>query len=498
MDAVNVPEGAASIRVPGKLLSVRMSWPLIIGAAVFVMLIQQPALLNDPDIYWHIRVGEWILANGTIPRIDYFSHTMFGAPWHAHEWLAELLFAAAYAKGGWAAVVMSVSAALAVALAVLCRYLLRFWEPIYALGATALAGCLLAPHLVARPHVLVMPLLIMWGIGLIEAHDERRLPNLKLLALVPLWANLHGSFIFAILLVPVFAAGAVIGAKGNRGQAMRWSAFLAACVGAAMLTPFGADGLAFAFKLNDMSFMLSQVGEWRSPDFQKPQPLELAMLVTAAAILARGLRLSWLRILLLLGLLHLALKHSRHADLLAVLGPVLLARPIGEQWFDQGVQQAGASLLDKWFHRLALPASPAAIGMIIAVLAAVSLMAVLSDALRPRAAFAPEKALHALHASTVTGRGLNQYEFGGFLIFSGVPTFIDGRVDLFGDRFLTTYINSLNLTGRGDSLTDLLTQHDIQWTLLAPGLPAVRLLDELPGWRRLYSDRIAVLHIRLP
>ena len=45
-------------------------------------------------------------------------------------------------------------------------------------------------------------------------------------------------------------------------------------------------------------------------------------------LLTRRLRLSFLRIALLLGLLHLALKHVRHGDLLALLAPLILARPI--------------------------------------------------------------------------------------------------------------------------------------------------------------------------
>jgi hypothetical protein len=488
---------AASFTSPAPFLAVRFSWPLLIGAAIFALLIQNPRLLHDPDTYWHLKVGEWILANGAIPQIDYFSHTMKGAPWHPHEWLGELLFALAYAKGGWTALVVCVSAAFASALAVLSRYLLRFLEPIYVLGAVALAYSLLAPHLLARPHVLMMPLLVLWGIGLMNAHDEERSPSLSLLPAMTVWANLHGSFVFGLLLVAAFTVGAIVPAKGHRWEvARRWSVFLAACTGAAMVTPFGPQGLTYAFTVSDMSFALSTINEWRSPNFQKLQPLELCLLVVAAAVLARGLRLSLLRIVLLLGLLHLALKHLRHADLLALLAPVLLARPIGEQWFSASAQNAATSALDNWLRRLARPASVAGVGLTVLLLAVASWTAVRSDSLHPPAKFAPQGALNALQASGMSGSGLNGYDFGGFLIFSGIPTFIDGRADLFGDRFLRTYVYSLNLNGEGGGLTELIKQHDIQWTMLPPGLPAVQFLDHLPGWQRLYSDPVAVVHIR--
>jgi hypothetical protein len=478
-------------------MGLRISWPLLVGAAAFLFLVQQPDLLNDPDVFWHIKVGEWILLNGAIPRVDYFSHTMLGAPWHPHEWLAQLILALAYEKGGWAGVVICASAAVAGALALLTRYLLRFWEPIYVLGAMALSFSLMAAHVVARPHVFMMPLLVVWGMSLVNAHDEERLPTLGLLPVMLLWANLHGSFVFGLLLAAAFAAGAVIPAKGHRVKlAFRWGAFLAACAGAAMLTPAGLKGLLYAFEVSDMSFALSVINEWKSPNFQKLQPLELSLMVVAAAVLSRGLKLSWLRIALLLTLLHLALKHLRHADLLALLAPVLLARPVAEQWLNVSAHKPAASALDAWGRRLALPASAAGVALTIVVLVGVSWNASRSDVLRPSAHFAPHAALNALQANGIPGAGLNGYDFGGYLIFSGIPTFIDGRADLFGDRFLRRYVNALTLNGADDRLTELIKQHDIQWTLLPSGLPAVNLLDELPGWQRLHSDPVAVVHIR--
>ena len=490
-------DAIARMRVLHILAGLRVSWPLIVGAAAFLFLIHEPAVLNDPDVFWHIKVGEWILANGAIPRVDYFSHTMSGAGWHPHEWLAQIVLAVAYGQGGWAGVVICASAAVAAALALLTKYLLRFWEPIYVLGAVVLSFGLIAAHVVARPHVFIMPLLVVWGISLMKAHDEERLPTLALIPAMVLWANLHGSFVFGLLLAAAFAAGAIISAKKHQLTiAFRWSAFLVACGAAAMLAPFGPKGLLYAFEVSDMRFANSVIREWRSPNFQILQPLELSLMVVAAAVLSRGLKLSWLRIVLLLTLLHLALKHLRHADLLALLAPVILARPVAEQWLNVSIHKPAASALDAWGRRAALPASAAGIALTLAVLLGASWNTGRSDLLRPPGHFAPQAALNALQANGIPGRGLNGYDFGGYLIFSGIPTFIDGRADLFGDAFLRRYVNALTLNGADGGLTDLIKQHDIQWTLLPAGLPAVNLLDQLPGWQRLHSDPVAVVHVR--
>ena len=88
---------------------------------------------------------------------------------------------------------------------------------------------------------------------------------------------------------------------------------------------------------------------------------------------------------------------------------------------------------------------------------------------------------------------LNAYDFGGYLIFSGVKVFVDGRTDMYGDEFLTNY--DLMMSPDRKALMDNLARWHIAWSILPPG-PAAQMMDSLPGWQRLYSDGIAVVHIR--
>ncbi|TMJ60070.1 MAG: hypothetical protein E6G83_20430 [Alphaproteobacteria bacterium] len=106
----------------------------------------------------------------------------------------------------------------------------------------------------------------------------------------------------------------------------------------------------------------------------------------------------------------------------------------------------------------------------------------------------PAAALAAVAASHMTGPVLNDYGFGGYLIFSGTPPFIDGRAELYGDEFIKRYIHAMLL--ESDELPKLLDQYGIAWTLIAPERPAALLLEHLPGWRRLYADDVAVVHVR--
>jgi hypothetical protein len=90
---------------------------------------------------------------------------------------------------------------------------------------------------------------------------------------------------------------------------------------------------------------------------------------------------------------------------------------------------------------------------------------------------------------------LNEEGFGGYLTLCGVPTFIDGRIEMYGDGFLATYLKA----ERGDEavLKQLLEQHRVQWTLFSPAAGAVAVMDRLPEWRRVYADAFAVVHARV-
>ena len=57
-------------------------------------------LLSDCDTGWHIRTGEWIIANGWVPMRDIFSFSKPGSPWFAWEWLSDVLFARLNGMGG--------------------------------------------------------------------------------------------------------------------------------------------------------------------------------------------------------------------------------------------------------------------------------------------------------------------------------------------------------------------------------------------------------------
>lgn len=475
-----------------------LSWPFIIGALVYLaLLFHGGSLLRDGDTYWHIAAGRWIIEHGAIPHQDPFSHSMPAAAWTAHEWLSEAVLAFTYQWGGWAGVIALTALVFAAALAFLLRFLLRYLEPIHALAFAVLGASLTAPHLLARPHLLAMPVMIVWTASLVRASEAQRSPSLWLLPLMTLWANLHGGFTLGLALALAFAAEAVLNAPMKAEKirlAKSWSVFVALALFSALITPHGLEGVLFTLRIMDQSYALDIISEWQSPDFHNFQPLELWLLVGLAVAFYRGLKFPFIRLVLLLGLLHLSLKHARHVELLGLLAPLFLASPFASQWY--GKPSSGkANRIDRFFEALARPARKKSLAAGVLCLGLVTLAAARFDFLQPQEEITAASAIQAAKAAGLTGPVLNNYGFGGYLIFSGIAPFIDGRADMYGDDFLKAYLKALGLKS-SQSLEEMLEKYAIEWTLLIPGTPAVALLDHLPEWQRFYADEVAVIHVR--
>src|SRR5437763_11771832 len=154
-------------------------------------------LLADPDTFWHIRFGQWVLDHAQFPTVDIFSYSAAGKHWITTEWLSGVLFATAFKLGDWHAVVFLAAITCSALIGILCFYLVRHLRFSVAIGWTALTALAISPHFLARPHVFSYALLAIWLINLLNAYDADNL-NLSLLPifapLMILWANLHGSF----------------------------------------------------------------------------------------------------------------------------------------------------------------------------------------------------------------------------------------------------------------------------------------------------------------
>lgn len=480
-----------------------LSWPLVLGLFLFLGLFNGSGLplLGDPDTHWHIAVGNWMIARGTVPVADPFSFTFLGEPWIAKEWLSQLLMAGAFKLGGWGGVSALAAAALAMSFGLLMRLVLRDLRPMPAAVFTIAAIVMTAPHFVARPHVLAFPFMLLWVAGLVRAVEERRAPEPLLLLAMLLWANLQGGFTLGLLLAGAFAVEAVVGARDateRKALLAGWAKFGLGSLLVAFLTPYGPESILVTFRIFGLGDALSSISEWRSPDFHKQPVQELVLLIALYAALSRGLKLPLLRLLIVLGLLHLYLQHARHAELLAMLAPLAIAPLLARQWPSLRPDPAAGqgSSLSEQAASLVKPAGIAALVVAVACCLVFTAFVVRHAAITPPPLTMPSAAMAYAKQAGLTGRVFNHYNFGGYLIHAGVPTFIDGRGELYGSDFIKRYSETVSLRS-SEPLDEMLDRYRIDWTLLPPDLPANKLLARLPGWRQAYADEAAVIFVRV-
>jgi hypothetical protein len=387
--------------------------------------------------------------------------------------------------GGWTGVVALTAAAVATALGLLARFLLREWQPGAVLVAVLSALLLTSPHILARPHILALPAMVAWIGGLIRAVDTRSSPSWLLLPLMTLWANLHGSFTFGLAMIAPIACDAIWRAPNRErlGVARQWALFALLALGAACLNPYGPEMILVTFRTVALGAALTTVAEWRSQDFTHLGAFEVIMLGAFGFALFRGVTLPWLRILMLFGVLHLSLSQVRHADLLGLLAPIFLARPLAEQFKGIAADQTSP------VARVGAWPLAATLVLFLAIASIASMRSV-----TPASKITPAAAIHSVGAA-VAGPILNDYDFGGYLDFVGIAPFIDGRAELYGQAYVLRHDRALSLQNLPDFLR-LLDEYGIRTTVLAPSTPAVALLDRLPDWRRTYADDVAVVHTR--
>jgi hypothetical protein len=477
-----VTDRATTVRIPPGMLL------LCVGAAAYLQLLfTGDLLLQDSDTYWHIKIGQWIIDHGVVPTTDFYSFTRAGSPWMSNAWLSQVLYGVSYAHAGWAGPVILAALAIAATIVIFIHLLEDHLEPAHRILLAMLAFVLSWHHLLARPHVLALPLMVAWVGGLIRTVDQRTLPSWRLLPLMTLWANLHGGFVLGLVLMAPLALEAAWQAENTERLAVakHWCLFGIAAVVASCCTPYLHNTLIAAANIMELGKVLTLISEWRPADFSTFNGFEAALLGLIGLAFYRGVALSLPRIALLLLLTQMALSHVRCIEAFAFLVPLAIAMPFGP---GPQVRRDVARVRS----------SPVISALAVLAVAGGTLASTLLYMAHHDFVFVkdqvPQAALGVLREHQAK-RIFNAYEFGGYLIANDVPTFIDGRAELYGERFVMNFFNAVEGHDT-DQLPGMLDAYNIDATLLVPGKPSTQLLDRLPGWTRLYADDVAVIHVR--
>jgi hypothetical protein len=70
--------------------------PRVLALSLLLTIIAAPSLLPkfsvvDNDIWWHLKVGDWIIEHSAFPHTGTLSRTAADRPWMAYSWIYEVL-----------------------------------------------------------------------------------------------------------------------------------------------------------------------------------------------------------------------------------------------------------------------------------------------------------------------------------------------------------------------------------------------------------------------
>jgi hypothetical protein len=365
-----------------------------------------------------------------------------------------------------------------------------------ALGASAISFMFVSSHFLARPHLLTLPIIVVWTAFLARASEENRIPNLWLLPLMVLWANLHGGATLGLLLTAGFGLDATIATPSAQRWrvAIQWLSFWVAALLTSCVTPYGYHNLLQTFYVLDLGGLLLQIGELRPMNPHTDLEQEVILLCLLAMALLFGVKIGIVRVLMIVGLLHLALQHVRGLAIFGLTLPLVIAHPLRQQFAFLRPTTDPFPLFDMRRFRPLVTTIACVATLVVSTLLATAYVT-LRRVDAPPEYFSPAAALDYAMKANVSGPVLNDYDFGGYLIFRGISTFIDGRTLPFGKQFALDYFDA-TAVGAGDKLERLADAYKVSWTLLRPRSAAALHFDHSPGWQRLYADDVAVVHVR--
>ena len=480
-----------------ELLKWAVSFPAMLGMLLVGRIFYEARGFNiDPDMWWHVKVGGDILRTHHWPTFDPYSWTAAGTPWIAYEWLGEIPLYLVHSISGRLGGVVALDLFLIVFSSVIM--LAVYWLATTRSGNSK-AGFVSALFLASlafgnfslRPQMFGFFFLVLTLLVMEKFRQGVTWPLWTLPPMFLLWVNTHGSFIIGIgvivlnLLAGLFSfhKGSIEASAWSRAQRIKLETTLLLCIAVLPVTPYGTQLAAYPF---DMAFSqpinVANISEWKPMPFDVVGGKMFLAFIVIFFLLQMFFRFTWRleELCLAIGGVVMACIHVRFVLLFVpFFAPVLatsLARFIPAYKRHKDLFLANAVIMT---------------GVVIAM---VHYFPSRADFDKRVAKDYPVGALEYMRTHNISGRLLNDYGFGGYLVLSGEKTFIDGRGDLYErNGVLGDFVHFANL--KPGSL-QLIRNYGVDTCLLQHDTALVTALLASPEWQKIYHDGTSAILVR--
>jgi len=473
-----------------------------LALAVLLTIIAAPSLLpkysvTDPDIWWHLKVGDWVREHRAVPHSGILSGTVGDRPWAAYSWLYEVLlsrFHSWFHLMGIAVYGLLLTLAAAYSVFWMSRRLSgSFWRA--CLLATVCCATFLF-NVLPRPVFFSMTLFTVTLTLLLEA---RRSGQPRFLYWLPplfvLWANAHIQFIYGVVAVAVFVAVGLGQHWASRGGFLTDSLVpptlpartlwltLGACLLATCIGPYSYHLYSVVFDYATSMFPFTYIREFQALGFRRYTDF-VQLLLTGFAFFALGR----------------AKRLDPFLLSLMIIASLVGYRTQRDSWFASIPATACLALSFHGTRRENKETIGEKAGFAVALALLILLYARLMDvnSVNLRLAIArvyPVQAINFLRDHPQKGSLYNTFDWGGFITWymPQYPVAIDGRTDLYGDEIDTRFFATQN--GDASYVDDpFLRQANL---FLVPKQKAIsRLLASDPQFNLIYEDSLAMVLVR--
>ncbi|HEY1421242.1 MAG TPA: hypothetical protein VGG90_11120 [Candidatus Dormibacteraeota bacterium] len=488
---------------PRRLVERLSARTLLVGGVLIVILSLFISGEQDPDFWWHLRIGRWMVDNGRLPATDIFTFTVPNHVWTDHEYLTEILMWLTYSTFGITVLCIAFGLITWAGFWLMYRQVRK--QPFVIVGTGLAIGAIAgSPIWGPRAQMITFALSCLqlyWLQGYLSGRS-RALTYFPLVMI--LWANLHGGWVIGFVWLGVALIAEVVGwawDRSNPAHRMHVRFLLiitAASAVAVAATPHFLSLYPYPFQTEGSIAQQKLIVEWFSPDFHQVylRPFEaMFFLLIAGFAFRRPTLYEFLLTLLALGL---ALQSVRNVALFVAATTPVLINTYSEIWKEVAQSR-------KW--TLTLPPRPlfAAITAIMLLVIAGTTALHISGSISPSAqrnldaTTYPVAAADWLAAHPEVGtRMYNQYGWGGYLADRFYPeanrrVFIFGEAALMGDPLLNEYEDVQTLRPDWQQVLD---SSKVDYIVYNRGEALANVLATEPGWKLVYEDSVAVIFVR--
>jgi hypothetical protein len=463
---------------------------LVVGCAIAAAALLTWAPAHDPDMWWHLATGRAALASRSTLPVDPFSFSFAGAPWRYKDLVADILLWTLFARAGFVGLLLfrlGCAALLALGFTLMTR---RTLPVLLALGAL-----LLLPW-ADRPMMLSLALFPM-VLALCERRRFGWLVAVTWVGIVLHRAALLGYAVIAVRAVHLALArlcarwprlSIVVGSPPSQRTVAAALAVAVAAPLVGLVNPQGLHAFTTGLGVAQSRMMRMYIAEFRGLG---PAALwswsgacgAVALVAVAARLVVAARRRerapvdAWHLGLVVL-FLALGMRSLRFLPYL----PLVAALPL-------------ALLVDEAMPRLQAPRALTVLAVLALLVLAVVGRRGAPFALGPDEHVIPVAAVDFAHAHGLDGPVLDSFEFGGYLLYRGVPVLVDGRLDtLYSGAFVATCIQA----ERKPAMLARLPLDSVGWALGSNGDQrwTHHYLFQDPAWAELFWSEAASVYVR--